>query len=99
MALAVAAAFFVGLVVFFVVGHQIPQREPVVSGDEVDRRDGAASGALVEVGRSGQPVGEFVEGCRLAAPVVAHGVAVLAVPLRPLWWEVADLVAAGTDVP
>ena len=35
----------------------------------------------------------------LAAPVVAHGVAVLAVPLRPQAREVAHLVAALADVP
>ena len=35
----------------------------------------------------------------LAAPEVADGVAVLAVPLGPLRREVADLVAAGADVP
>ena len=35
----------------------------------------------------------------LAAPEVADGVAVLAVPLRPLRREVADLVAARPDVP
>ena len=36
---------------------------------------------------------------RLAAPEVAHGVAVLAVPLRPQRREPADLVAALADVP
>jgi len=35
----------------------------------------------------------------LAPPVVAHGVAVLAVPLRPQRGEVAHLVAALADVP
>ena len=35
----------------------------------------------------------------LAAPEVADGVAVVAVPLGPLRREVADLVAAGADVP
>jgi hypothetical protein len=34
---AVGAVLTVGLVVFAVVRDQIPQREPVVSGDEVDR--------------------------------------------------------------
>ena len=36
---------------------------------------------------------------RLATPEVADGVAVVAVPLGPLGREVADLVAARTDVP
>ena len=39
------------------------------------------------------------DGGRLAAPEVAHRVAVAAVPLRPQRREVADLVAALADVP
>ncbi len=35
----------------------------------------------------------------MAAPEVAHRIAVDAVPLRPQDGEVADLIAAGTDVP
>ena len=52
--------------------------------------------------RSDEPVkrdGELAEAGRLAAPEVAHGVAVLAVPLRPQRREAADLVAALADVP
>ena len=53
---------------------------------------------LVEVARAGQARGELADR-RLAAPEVAHDVAVDAVPLRPQDREVADLVAAGPDVP
>ena len=52
--------------------------------------------------RSDEPVkraGELAEAARLAAPEVAHGVAVLAVPFRPQRREAADLVAALADVP
>ena len=99
VALAVVVVLAVGVVVLLVVGHQVAQREPVVGGDEVDRGDRPAPGVLVEVGRSGQAVGELVERGGLAAPEVADGVAVLAVPLRPLRREVAHLVAARPDVP
>jgi hypothetical protein len=99
VALAVVVVLAVGVVVLVVVGHQIAQRELVVGGDEVDRRHRAPRGVLVEVGRPGEPGGELVEGGRFAAPEVARGVAVLAVPLRPLRREIAHLVAAGPDIP
>ena len=52
--------------------------------------------------RSAAPVNRdanSAEARRLAAPEVADGVAVLAVPLRPQRREAADLVAALADVP
>ena len=98
VALAVVVVLAVGLVVLLVVGHQVAQGEAVVGGDEVDAGDRPPAGVLVEVGRAGQPRGELAER-RLAAPEVADGVAVGAVPLGPLRREVADLVAAGPDVP
>ena len=72
---------------------------PSWHGDEVDAVERAAAVVLVEVGGAGDPGRELGEGGRLAAPEVAHGVAVLAVPLRPQRREVAHLVAAGADVP
>ena len=98
MALAVVVVLAVGVVVLLVVGHQVAQREPVVRGHEVDARERTPPGLLVEVGRPGEPAGELAQR-RLAAPEVANGVAVGAVPLRPQRREVADLVAAGPDVP
>src|SRR5581483_11379611 len=40
--LAVAVVLPVGVVVFVVVGDQVCEGEPVVRGDEVDRREGSA---------------------------------------------------------
>jgi hypothetical protein len=99
VALAVAVALAVGLVVLVVVGHQVAQGEAVVGGDEVDRRDRLAAAVGVEVAGAGEARGELPEGAGLAAPEVAHGVAVLAVPLGPQRREVADLVATVADVP
>ena len=99
MALAVVAALAVRVVVLVVVGDQVGQGEAVVRGDEVDRRERAAAVVLVQVGAAGQARGELTEAAGLAAPEVAHGVAVLPVPLRPQGREVAHLVAAGADVP
>ena len=99
MALAVAVVLAVGRVVFLVVGHQVCQREAVVAGDEIDAGTGSPPGGLVEVRGAGQPGGELAEGGRFAPPVVADGVAVLAVPLPPEAGEVTHLVAALADVP
>ncbi len=99
VALAVVVVLAVGLVVLLVVGDEIAQREAVVRGDEVDAGVRPPAVVLVEVGAAGEAVGELAERPLLAAPVVAHRVAVLAVPLAPAHREVADLVAALADVP
>src|SRR4029450_384099 len=74
-----------------VVRDEIVEREPVVPGDEVDAREGPAARAFVEVGAAGEPIGELAQRPLRAPPVVAHGVPVFAVPLRPQGREVADL--------
>ena len=96
---AVAVVLAVGLVVLLVVGDEVVQREAVVRGDEVDAGVGPAAVVLVEVAAAGQAVGELADLAVVALPEAAHGVAVLAVPLRPEHREVADLVAALADVP
>ncbi len=97
--LAVAVVVAVGLVVLVVVADEVSEREAVVGGDEVDAGVGFAAGRLVQVRAAGQPIAEFAERSGLASPEVAHGVAVLPVPLRPERREVAHLVAALADVP
>ena len=95
----VAVVLAVGLVVLVVVGDQVGQGEPVVGGDEVDAGEGAPARGLVEIGAAGQPLGQLADGGTSLAPVVADGVAVAAVPLRPQGREVADLVAAVAHIP
>jgi hypothetical protein len=96
---AVAVVLTVGVVVLLVVRDEIGQGETIVSGDEVDARRRPASFELVQIGAAREPVGELGQGRVLAPPEVANAVAVLAVPLGPLGWEVAHLVTAFTDVP
>ena len=99
----VPVALAVGLVVLSLVRRQVPQRETVVRGDEVDRGERPPTVFLVEVAGAGEPATEFADpgpdAARAAQPEVAHAVAVLAVPLRPQRREVAHLVATGADVP
>ena len=96
---AVPVAVAVRLVVPVLVRDQVAQREAVVAGDEVDGRERPAPVVGVQVGRAGQPVAEVAHPDPLAGPERAHGVPVLAVPLRPQWRELAHLVAALAEVP
>ncbi|CAB4743432.1 unannotated protein [freshwater metagenome] len=73
-------------------------REAVMGRDEVDGGVGPAAFRCVEIGRAGQAPAELLDAGR-PPPEVAHAVAVLAVPLRPQWRELADLIAAGADIP
>src|ERR1700674_2755753 len=69
-----------------------------MSGHEVDAGRGLAAVALVQVARAGEPVGQIANAGG-SAPEITHRVAEGAVPFSPAHWEVADLVAAGDDVP
>ena len=68
-------------------------------GDLVDAGPGPAAAALEQVRRSGQPGGKLGQHRLVALPVLADHVAEAIVELEPAGREVADLVAAGTDVP
>src|SRR5205823_11915295 len=91
VALAVLVVLAVRRVVLRVVGDQVAEREAVVGGDEVDARVRAAAGLRVEVRAAREPVGKLAERRVLAAPIIAAGVAIFAVPLAPQRGEVADL--------
>ena len=96
---AVRPTLEVRLVVLFVVGHEIAQGEAVVGDDKVDGGHRLAAGRPVEVGGTGQSGGEVGERGELAAPEIAHRVAVPAVPFGPQRREATDLVAVRTHVP
>src|SRR5262249_62092310 len=64
------------------------------------RRGRAAPRPPVHVRGPADPAGELADADRVAAPEVAHGVAVLAVPLAPHRREPAQVVAVHlADVP
>src|SRR4051812_27220442 len=99
MALAVAVVLSIRFVVLVVVGNEIAEREAVVRSNEIHARVRPPRRALIQVGAAGEAIRELRERLVRAAPKIAHGVAILAVPLRPQWWEVADLVSTFADVP
>jgi len=84
--------------VLLVVGDEVTQGEAVVGGDEVDGGERVAAVLLVQVGGAGEALRELAH-VALTAPEVAYRVAILPVPLGPEHREVADLIAAGPDVP
>src|SRR6185503_5410213 len=88
----VAVALAVRVVVLVVVRDEVVEREAVVGGDEVDARPGLAAALVEGVGRGAKAWRERLHG-GFGAPVVAHRVAELVVPLRPARREAADLVA------
>ena len=96
---AVAVVLAVGLVVLVVVGDEVAQREAVMGGDEVDRGVRRTAVVGVQVARAGEPGGHGPHAGGVAAPEVAHGVAVLVVPLHPRRRELADAVAVHRGVP
>ena len=64
MALSVPIAFLVGLIVFLVVGDEIPQRKAVMGGDKVDRCDRASGRVLVQIRRPSESGCELAQGRR-----------------------------------
>ncbi len=97
--LAVLVVLAVGVVVLDVVADEVGHREAVVRGHEVDARVRPPAALLVQVAAARQPRRQLRHAPIVSPPEAADGVAVLAVPLRPLGGEVADLVAALAEVP
>src|SRR3982074_1510328 len=95
----VAIVFAVGQVVFLVVAEQVSQREAVMHGDMIDAGAGPASIVVERVGRAGHAARHFADQAAFAAPVAPHRAAIAVIPLRPLRWKSADLIAAHSEVP
>src|ERR1700724_2178521 len=69
---AVAIAFAIGLVVFFIVAEQILEREAVMHGDVIDAGAGRAAVAVEQVGRARHAARHFADQAAFAAPVAPH---------------------------
>ncbi len=75
------------------------QREAVVGRDEVDAGVRPAAAPFVQVARTAKPRGKLRHHAAVPLPETANAIAILAVPFRPQRRKVADLVAAGPQVP
>src|SRR6185503_2399884 len=96
---AVAVVLAVGLVVLLLVGHEIVEREAVMSRDEVHRGPWLATALVEEIGGGSDAGSQFGQLAVLALPVGADRIAIFVVPLGPAGRETADLVAAGAAIP
>src|SRR5437868_2142560 len=68
-------------------------------GDEINAGKWLPARCLVQVGAARETVGKFAERLIDAANIITNSVSIFPVPLRPVWWEVSDLVSALADVP
>ena len=96
---AVPILFAVGFIVLLVVGDEVGKGEPIMAGDEIEARMGAAPIAEVEVAAAGESGGEFSDTGAGAFPETANAIAVTAVPFGPEHGKIADLVAIWAKIP
>src|SRR5262245_26024002 len=96
VAFAIAVILAVGLVVLVVVTDQIVEREPVVTGDEVDALLAFALFVAVDFVTAKHPVCKATNRTGFAAEEVADVVAESAVPLLPrIANKTPDLIQTG----
>jgi hypothetical protein len=81
------------------IAHEVGEREAVVHGDVIDRRARAPAVMIEQIGRAGHAAGDVADQLAGTAPVVPQRAAAVIVPLRPARRKMADLIAAGADVP
>ena len=81
--MAVAIFFAVGLVVLFIVAHQILQRKTIVGSDKIDARIGQAAIVTVEIARAGQAKAERADLSLVAFPKAPYRVTVSRIPFGP----------------
>src|SRR6185437_3234838 len=79
--IAIVVVFAVGFIVLLVVADEIMEREPVMRGDEIDGRPGAAPILVVGLARGAEPLCQ-IRCLGATLPEFAHGIAKLIVPLR-----------------
>ncbi|CAM4196786.1 hypothetical protein ROMU108268_19215 [Roseomonas mucosa] len=97
--MAVLVVLAIGLVVAAGVGDEVAQGEAVMRGHEVHRGPGLAAAAVEDLAGAGEAAGEAGAQAGIAAPEAAHVVAEAVVPFGEARRVVAELVAAGADVP
>src|SRR5690606_38491499 len=99
VAFPVVVVFTVREVVLLVVGDEIVEGEPVMSGNEVDAGCRAAVVVLIEVGTSGESGSKFSEHTIRTSPIVPDTIPILTVPLSPARRKVSYLIPPFADVP
>ena len=67
-----AILFAVGFIVFFIIGNQVMNREPIVGGDKVDAGIRSSSRGFVQIRTARETISKLAQGLVLSAPVIAH---------------------------
>src|ERR1051325_1562837 len=70
-----------------------------MGGDVVNARVGPSGAMVEEIGRASDPAGELRQDPALAPPKAAHRIPIAVVPSPPSGWKVAELIAAGAEIP
>ena len=89
----------IGVILLALVRDEVGEREAVVRRHEVHRARRRALVRAEDVGGPRQACREFADRLAVPAPEATDRVAIAIVPLSPVGREVAELVAAVSDVP
>ncbi len=99
MTFSVFIVFPVGIIMFFIIRHQVMQGKSIMRGNKVNAGSGAAIIFFIKIRAAGDPRSKFRERAVGSPPVITDAVAVFAVPLRPAGRELTYLVAAFPHIP
>src|SRR5690606_24286454 len=91
--------FQVFFVVFFVIGYQVVQSKAIMCGDKVDACGRPSVVVPVQVAASCESFSKLRQHTVSAPPIIAHAVAILAIPLDPSRREISNLVATFSEIP
>ena len=95
----VAVFLTVGFVVLVVVGDQIIDGHTIVGGHEIDAGPRLTMRAAEHITGTSDTFSHLAQRARGVAPMIADGVSVTVIPLRPRCRKCAELVAAQTHIP
>src|SRR5690606_26650990 len=99
MTFPIVVFFLVGIVVLFVVGYQVVEREPGSRGDGIGAGSRLPLVSLIETAAAREPFRQLGQrACRTAARR-AHANTVFPVPFRPARLRIAHLIPAHAEVP
>src|ERR1700761_4085536 len=95
----ILVVFFIGFIMFVIIRDQIIESKAIVGRNKIDAGGGIAVITFVEIGAACKPFGKFSEAVIGAAPVIAHDIAVLAIPFCPAGWKLTNLISSFPYIP
>src|ERR1700728_2030080 len=95
----VVVIFVVGFVMLLLVRSHVGERKAIVRCDEIYRRPRLSEAAVKQIRGTSQARRKIGAQPCVAAPETAHGIAEAVVPFGEARRMIAELIAAGADVP